>query len=90
MSAYSSGPSQCEALVDAGRLARGAAAASGPGDLLRLACDAYGIAITDLSRRSGVGGGRMAEIVSGAPVLPHEGEAIRKTLDEAVASARRA
>jgi hypothetical protein len=88
MSAYSSGPSQCEALVDAGRLARGASEARGPGDLLRIACDAYGVAITDLSRRSGVSGGRMAEIISGGAALPQEAMAIRRSLDEAVASAR--
>ena len=71
------------ALVDAGRIARSAAEAK-LGALFRAVCDAEDVSITDVSRKSGIPVGRIAEIISGSDPTDSESDMLKVGLESAI------
>ena len=67
---------------DRGRKARAALRESSIGGLLRAACDAWDVHLTELARRSGMDGARMSQIVLASDVTEKESSAIRAALDQ--------
>lgn len=78
--------SSSKAAADAGRIAARACAAVHVGGLIVAACDAYDIALTDLSRRAGISCGDLQEIATGRAPTAREMAALEAGLRDALAS----
>ena len=66
---------------DKTRLAREAVDSKSTGKLISLVCDAYGISLTSLAKRSHIPQSRMYEIVNGCSLTEDESISIRGTFD---------
>lgn len=70
-SPYSSGASS-KAIKDSGKIAKAAISADSIGKLILVLCDAHGIPLTALGRKSGISDTRTAEIARGSDISNDE------------------
>ena len=66
---------------DKSKLAKKAVEASSIGLLISVVCDAYGISLTNLSKRSRISQSRIYDIVNGCDLTKDESISIRNTFD---------